>query len=322
MQIGKPLPKYQNFIKSTEYLRTTEFAPLQFTVPIYLPEGLTLIFGKPKIGKSWLIMNMSIGVTGIGQCLGQTCEPGQVLYLALEDLDARLKRRMVAMLGTDKWANFDYATEWARLGAGGLDMLNAYCDDHPKLRFLAVDIFQRVRDFSKGKESVYEADYNALMGLQKIAKERRFSIAAVHHARKLSSDDPFDTASGSFGLTGACDAAICLYKAKGVRYLTGQGRDLEAFDVAVQQDEQHRYTVLGDGWKYRMDEETRGIMEVMTNDFVPAKEIAGRCGGEEKAIQARLYRMLTAGDVEKQAGKAAFRLVQYEVPDAAQGELM
>ncbi len=313
------LPKYQDFIKQTAHLETAEFPPLQMTVPVYLPEGLILLFGKPKVGKSWLCLNISIGVAGLGQCLDQTCEHGDVLYLALEDSDARLKRRMVAMLGTDQWPNFDYATKWPRLDDGGLDMLNRYCDDHPRCRLIMADIFQRIRNFSKGRQSVYEADYHALEGFHTIAKERRLSFVAVHHARKAGSDDPFDnTASGSFGLTGACDAAICLHKVKGVKYLTGQGRDLQEFDIAVKQDNQHRFTVLGEGWKYRMAEESRAIVEVLSNEYMPVAEIAARIGADPKATATRLYRMLANGEIEKLEGKREFRLLSAEFTKAMQ----
>jgi hypothetical protein len=45
--------RMEDILKSAAELRTKTFDPLHWTVPKYLPEGLTLLGGRPKIGKSW-----------------------------------------------------------------------------------------------------------------------------------------------------------------------------------------------------------------------------------------------------------------------------
>jgi AAA domain len=100
------------------------FDPLRWVVPQYLPEGLTVLAGKPKIGKSFLALDVAAAVASGGTCLGQQCERGDVLALFLEDSKRRLQRRLTTMLGAQKeqWpARLIYATEWARLTEGGLD---------------------------------------------------------------------------------------------------------------------------------------------------------------------------------------------------------
>jgi hypothetical protein len=40
----------------------TYFPPIKFVVPGYIAEGITLVAGKPKFGKSWLVMHAAIAV--------------------------------------------------------------------------------------------------------------------------------------------------------------------------------------------------------------------------------------------------------------------
>jgi len=55
----------------------------------------------------------------------------------------------------------------------------------------------------------YEADYNAIKGLQTLAGEFNIAVVIVHHTRKSGSEiDPFEKVSGTLGLSGAADAAL------------------------------------------------------------------------------------------------------------------
>ena len=64
-----------------------------------LPEGLTLLAGKPKRGKSWLALDIALAIASGGTVLGRRCDPGPVLYLALEDNPRRLKKRLELIAG-------------------------------------------------------------------------------------------------------------------------------------------------------------------------------------------------------------------------------
>src|SRR5262249_9809830 len=55
-----------------------------------IPAGLTMLAGRPKVGKSWLSMQLALAVATGGMTLGQGVEIGRVLYLALEDSERRL----------------------------------------------------------------------------------------------------------------------------------------------------------------------------------------------------------------------------------------
>ncbi|MCZ3056475.1 helicase RepA family protein, partial [Acinetobacter baumannii] len=65
----------------------------------YVVEGLTLFAGNPKIGKSWFCLDVGLAVSLGGECLGGViCDQGEVLYLALEDNDRRLNKRIGMLL--------------------------------------------------------------------------------------------------------------------------------------------------------------------------------------------------------------------------------
>src|SRR2546430_3880493 len=107
-----------------EGLQAMTFAPIKYVVPGIIVEGLTLFAGKPKIGKSWLLLHAAIAVARGGFTLGDVhCQEGDVLYCALEDNKRRLQSRMTKLLGTSTtWPpRLCFACEMPRLTEGGLD---------------------------------------------------------------------------------------------------------------------------------------------------------------------------------------------------------
>ena|SRR5687768_9966457 len=79
-------------------LQVMKFPPVRYVVPGFIAEGCTLLAGRPKLGKSWLMLGLA--VAGGRYCLGDArCEQGGVLYLALEDNQRRLQRRIDKVLG-------------------------------------------------------------------------------------------------------------------------------------------------------------------------------------------------------------------------------
>ena len=117
-----PPQRGQPSIFSLPDLLSWELPPVRWTIPDILPEGLTLLAGKPKLGKSWLALSIALSIAAGGVALGaQPVERGDVLYLALEDnarrLQSRAKRLLASMSETP--SNLDFALGWPRLGEGG-----------------------------------------------------------------------------------------------------------------------------------------------------------------------------------------------------------
>src|SRR5262245_63251388 len=77
-------------------LQTKHFKPVRIILPDLIPEGVTILAGKPKVGKSWFALDVCMAVADpIRVVLGDK-KPvhGNVLYLPLEDNERRLKERI------------------------------------------------------------------------------------------------------------------------------------------------------------------------------------------------------------------------------------
>ena len=167
-----PLPKLADITWGADSLQHAVFPELKWVVPRYLTEGVTLLAGKPKIGKSWLALDVGQSVASGVDCLGQQCEPGDVLGLFLKDNKRRLQRRMTTMIGANKrdWPKrLTCSTEWPRLNEGGLNLISEWVKTSANPRLIIVDVLQRVRALPDKSTPQYAADYEALVRLQTLA---------------------------------------------------------------------------------------------------------------------------------------------------------
>src|SRR5262245_55147261 len=79
---------------SAEQLLELDIPPYKWVVSDLVPEGLIVLAGRPKMGKSFLVLDIAYAVSTGGKALGVfQVSPGQVLYLALEDGLRRLQQR-------------------------------------------------------------------------------------------------------------------------------------------------------------------------------------------------------------------------------------
>jgi len=244
-----------------------------------VPEGLTLLAGKPKVGKSWLCLQLALSVAGVDAGLGGTApNAGGVLYLALEDSNRRLRYRLAALL-VDKSppAALHLATEWPRLPAGGLDRLQSFLREHPETRLFVIDTLARVRATSNGRKSAYEIDYGDLSGLQSLAAEHPgLGVLVVHHQRKnLADDDPLDLVSGTTGLTACADTVILMSRGRGTDSFDARmlltGRDVEGREFALKRETgSPRWCVLGDASALALSEQQQKIVAFLRKLGEPA----------------------------------------------------
>src|SRR5262249_39265723 len=219
-------------------LQTLTFPPLRFVVPGLVPEGLALLAGKPKAKKSWLALDVAIAATANRFTLGGIKpDPGDVLYLALEDSMRRVQRRMTKLLGVTKWpAGLLIKTTWKRVDQGGLDGIAMWAKAVERPTMVVVDTLERVRPMPSpsSKATPYSLDYAALAGLQHIAAELQIAVIVVTHVRKATADDVFDTISGTLGLTAAADTILLLGPKNGGMSLCVRGRDVQESEKAIQ----------------------------------------------------------------------------------------
>jgi hypothetical protein len=302
----------QPVIRSAATLRTRIFEPIRFVVPSYIAEGCTILAGRPKLGKSWLMLDIGLAVAGGGTCLNETiCDAGDVLFMGLEDNERRLQARMTRLMGiAGEWpARFHYATEWPRADTGGLDHIQRWIVSAEKARLVVVDVLAMFRSPRGDKQSHYEADYMAIQGLQKIASEAGVAIVIVHHLRKTGTEsDPFEKVSGTLGLSGAADSVLILDRDASGTTLYGRGRDIEEIERAVQfVRETCRWRVLGEASEIRRTDERVEILSLLIDADEPLnpRDIAIGASMPRNNVDQLLFKMAKAGEVLK-AGRGRY----------------
>lgn len=288
-------------------LGTTEFPPIRFVVPGFVPEGCTILAGRPKLGKSWLVLDMALAVAKGEECLGVTCDPGEVLYLALEDNRRRLQSRMKKLVSAPEivpWPKtLSFSTEWQRHDAGGLDDIRKWAGSVENPRLVIVDVLAQFRGGRSNTQTQYEADYAAVKGLQEIAGELRIGIVVVHHVKKSNGEtDPFEKVSGTLGLTGAADTTMVLDRDSNGCTIYCRGRDVQEYERTVVFDQVDcRWKVLGDLASVRRTDERSAILEALevANSAMIVRDIVHATGMQRNACDQLLHKMVKEGQVIK-----------------------
>ena len=292
---------YYNLITAKE-LQIKEFPPINWIVDDILPEGLTILAGKPKLGKSWAALDLGCAVSEGSQFLGNICEKGDVIYLALEDNERRLKERLQLIRPEGVWAdNFHLKTEWPILDEKGLNNLENLINQYENTRLIIIDTLARVKPLSnKGVD--YADDYSIMAEIQSLASRHRIAILLIHHVRKAKSDsgEPFDEVAGSTALTGAADATLVLTKNSDGAILYGRGRDLKEFTHAVEFDgERCRWKLLGDPDTVFLSDTRRLILNALEDGKATIKNISIHANISYDNCKKTLKRMYDAGQVVK-----------------------
>ena len=211
-------------------LAKEQFEPVRWVIPGILPEGVTLLAGAPKTGKSFLMMNWCAAVASGGSVFGQVpVDPAHVFYLALEDNRRRLQSRMNAVTGGDVPNFLHLSTTAPRIDTGLVPSLCGWLDKHRGTRLVVVDTLARIRPPFAKDASLYDQDYRIGSALLKIAADYRCAIVCVHHTNKGAKGDKLEMVSGSNGLSGGFDNVFVMAREEGERAasLFVTGRDIE-----------------------------------------------------------------------------------------------
>jgi predicted ATP-dependent serine protease len=129
-------------------LQRMEFPPIKYVVSNYVGEGLTILAGAPKIGKSWLALDFAIAVASGGSCMGHLpAQQGDVLYLALEDNRRRLKSRLKRLMPSQgSWpTNLTFHTQWLLPDQGGIENIRAWAPAAKTPRLVIIDVLASFR---------------------------------------------------------------------------------------------------------------------------------------------------------------------------------
>ena len=175
--------------------------------------GAYILAGAPKIGKSFLVAQIAHHVSTGQELWGYKVHQGTVLYLALEDDESRLQRRMFRMFGVEGTSSLHFATSAKMIGGGLDEQLEKFIREHPDTRLIIIDTLQKIREVSTDAYS-YANDYDIVGRMKQFADKNGVCLLLVHHTRKQPSGDKFEMISGTTGLLGCADGAFLLQKEK------------------------------------------------------------------------------------------------------------
>ena len=224
------------------------YGPPSFVVEDLLPQGLNLLAGAPKIGKSWLALWLCLRVAQGQPLWNFAIRPCEVLYLCLEDSFQRIQSRLLD-LTEDAPPALHFAVMAEQLRSGLVEQIEQFLREHPATGLVVIDTLQRIR--SAGSEAnPYASDYRDIGVLKALADRHNIAVLLIHHLRKLSDDDPMNMISGTTGLSGATDSNFVLRKIKrreNTATLYCTGRDIPYRELSLEFDgETHIWNLLSD----------------------------------------------------------------------------
>ncbi|HHX24983.1 MAG TPA: AAA family ATPase [Thermoanaerobacterales bacterium] len=282
-----------------ETLMNQPLRPVQFVVEGLLSNGLHLLAGAPKSGKSWLALWLSVTIAKGEAVWGNTVKQGTTLYLCFEDSRLRIQNRLFDITD-DAPSNVHFCEESFRLGEGLEERITQFVLEHPGTVLIIIDTLQMVR--RPAIDNSYANDYADLSVLKKLADKNQIAVLLIHHLRKQKDDDPFNRISGTTGLSGAVDTSFTLVEERrgsGKATLSCIGRDIEYREIELERNENNVWELLSDS------KDNPGLLlpdiVVLISNFMADKkeyqgsptELAGLISRKEKMISHRtLSRLL------------------------------
>ena len=249
-----------------------ELPDIDWIVEGLIPQdGLTLLCGKQKSGKSFGLLQLAECVARGLPFLNRNTKQGEVLNLALEDNHRRLKRRkrnVREALSIDDISPLNHSLtrkDVRRIDDGGMDIIKHWVDNVAKNpRLIIIDTWAKFAPPSKGFGNAYEVDVKAISPLQEYCGERNIGIICVMHLNQNpATDDWMDAIQGSSGLPATADQIMCFRKPRGKNVdaeLLTDGRDGEPVEEAIKFENQI-WTSMGDKKTYAKTRAREEIIE-------------------------------------------------------------
>jgi AAA domain len=305
-------------------LMAQRFAPLDYLVGEILHEGLTILAGKPKKGKSYLALDMSLSMA-VGRLALRHFPTKQqrVLYISLEDGERRLQARLRKIQpNLTHPGGLDFLYSFPKLNAGALEALTHYAKDYG---CIIVDVIGRILpDVQTVHKSMSEYQlYTDLFGqLQTFANAQHIALLLIDHVRKASSDDVYDTIMGSQGKWGTADIGL-VYERKGEEkeaLLHVAGREIDEQKFIIDLVDGH-LEFLGKGELYELASEQNKLIRILEEERRPMgiPEIMKALGIEGEKHYMRFRQVLARLYAEDRIGRTKRGLYRVYGDDREEG---
>lgn len=301
-------------ILSAKELMSLDLPELKMLVPDILAEGVTLLVGKAKVGKSQLALNLAVAIATGGLALGKipVPYPQPVLYLAFEDTGPLIQRRLGHLLqGVPPPENLFlrcpllHEPVWPPLRQDGIEALEKVIREH-HLGLVIVDVLKYLRLPQKPSSNLYEEDYKAIMPFKELYHRTGASFLLIHHKNKGFHMDPLDEVSGSAGLPGGVDNLLILERNRGQGngklFITGRG--IPEKELALHFSPQGGWLLVEEveeAEEVQLSPARRMILEVLRKSEAPLsiQEIAKIRGKKYHAVYKIIKKLVKTGEVKQ-----------------------
>nr|WP_255720629.1 AAA family ATPase [Acuticoccus kalidii] len=291
---------------STADIMAAAYPDLSWAVEGYIAEGFSVLAGRQKLGKSRMALDVAVAIASGGRALGTIpCEPGDVLYIDLENGERRVQRRILEAYPDVRKRPDLRRLQWVfdapKIGEAFLEMLDAWRSSVTTPRLVIIDVLQRVKPATSNRaQNAYERDYDCYSELQSWATGYGIAVLGLHHTRKGGADDPLEALSGSNGLAAVADTTLVLDRDSQGATLYVRGRDVEEKDSALTSVNGQWY-LQGDATDVRRSEQRQRILAALAecSEAMSPRDIADVTGATSQSVRKMLPRMVKAGDIER-----------------------
>jgi hypothetical protein len=184
----------------------TDYPPIPEIVEGMLTPGMWFLAAKPKLGKSFLTMQLAHSVATGTEFLGRKTIQGSVLFVALEDTATRIKKR-AEMCGYDKCKNIHFTFVSPKLMDGLEEQLLQKAKELGDCKLIIIDTFIRAKSSKKkigGNDSYEEASF-LVDKFQRMLMEADVCCMSNTHDKKekeSKNDDKVNRMTGSAAYQG------------------------------------------------------------------------------------------------------------------------
>lgn len=283
-------------LESGAALFEEEFIPLTFLVESMLAKGnLCVLGGRPKSGKSWLMLQAAHAIDTGRTFLDKPTQRGPVLFIDQESTRRRAHERLHLLRWKPAETAFLFQVAYFDGDGGpgpGLAQLEKLA---PDFDLIVVDTL--IATLSGRVNENDNAQMAAIVNnLARIAHNTDTAIVLVHHTGKGTAEDPFDLLRGASAIRGGYDLGMLLERKQGEReaLLHVESRDFESYALTIRQAEDGAgWETLGDGLKLKEIRAGKKAAQAMSDhgDPVTVDELATLLGVTKQAAHKQLLNL-------------------------------
>ena len=220
-------------ILSAKALVQKDFPKTKWVVDNLIPEGLTILAGAPKIGKSFFCLNLALAVSQAWIFLSgyKVSNPKSVLYFALDNDPQRLIQSRLKMIQPDVSLpdNVQLCRHFPiKMSDDRLDTWRETIESH-KAELVIVDTLHHVLP----QNNTSTTDYSSLLLIQEMVHRLGISMILVTFNPEMTDiDNPF-MIQGSVNVQEACDTMMILTTVDRNKVLHIHGRETLPKEIPV-----------------------------------------------------------------------------------------